>query len=139
MASENLSPEAARKIVEEKLPQQAHIILEQAGESANWNEIHDDLALLKWLQPTNPVEILEPVWDIFDACANAAANGNPRFRILKINSIKMKINSLVYELCNAESMNAESVYKCKNKAEKLTFFKNTKEKLEILTDDTEFS
>ena len=126
MASENLTAEDARKIVSEKLPNLVHIILEQAGESANWNEIHDDLELLKWLWPANPSEIIEPVWQIFDACANAAANGTPRFRLLKVNSIKMKINSLVYELCNAENSNFESVYKCKNMCEKLTFFKNTK-------------
>lgn len=51
----------------------------------------------------------------------------------------MKINSLVYELCNAENSNFESVYKCKNMCEKLSFFKNTNQKLEELTQDADFA
>jgi hypothetical protein len=113
MASEVITPGTAKTAVEEKLPQVHNFIMEQTAGEVNWVEIHEDLTALFWLEPVNPVDIIEPVWDIVDLCANGAASGNPRFRILKINRVKLRVNELIYQLTNARDGNTECVYKCK--------------------------
>ena len=53
------------------------------------------------MEPENTLEIIEPIWDIIDKCATCAAEGSARYRILKINTIKMKLNNLIYEMTNS--------------------------------------
>ncbi|MEE4248245.1 MAG: hypothetical protein V2I33_22885 [Kangiellaceae bacterium] len=113
MASADLTPEQARSDIEEKLPLVIEFVQTQALPDINWVELHEDLSAIFWLNPENPADIVEPVWDIINRCATSAISGTARFRILKINRVKLKVNQIIYELTNARDGNSECVYKCR--------------------------
>jgi hypothetical protein len=56
-------------VIEEKLPYVAEYLQAQTIQDVNWIEVYEDLAALFWLAPTNPGDVIEPVWDIIGRCA----------------------------------------------------------------------
>lgn len=114
--------------VQANCPQIFAYIQSHAPENLNWEEIHKDLEALNWLRddPEKYEDILKSVLEIQDITALQQLQDNDRYKIFKLNRVKIFINTLVYNVTNQKDKSRLVCYAARKKLGDMQFFKTAK-------------
>lgn len=88
--------------IKAKVPEVHSSIIRMAEEEVDWKEIHFELSNINWLvsDPVKDSESIISFWNIVDRYAVSVIEGKPRFRLIKINRIKLFGTEITYGLIN---------------------------------------
>jgi hypothetical protein len=96
----------------------------------------EDLEMLEWLKPLNPIDIFGVSIDILDNNTVALLNDRTRFNIMSVLPIKMKVQGIIYEITNGQTSELSVAPICEVKFSDLRFFDEANVMLKDCTDET---
>lgn len=116
--------------VQDKLP---HIVesLNKLSETKDWEQIREDLASLNWLDSNiqSIATLITAVFRLLDAYALGDLTQQPRCKVLKLNTVKMFLNTSFYNFAAYRNEIKEASSECKKRITDLQFFVKAKELL----------
>lgn len=114
--------------VKSKSPELFSSITKLGGEDIDWEEVKEDLEKLNWLEQEKGKEksIVDAVWEVVDSWGVSQIEGRPRFKVTKINRVKLFVASVIYNLNVSKEAMREICLACQKNAEQLEFYNSAK-------------
>jgi len=105
--------------------------IKKSPESKDWEQIHSDLAALNWLDlniQTIP-PLITAVFKLLDTYALGDLAHQPCCKVLKLNTVKMFLNTAFYNFAAYRNEIKDATAECKKRITDLQFFEKAKDRL----------
>lgn len=116
--------------VQAKLPR-IYESINKTPDPKNWDQIHSDLVTLSWLDPNTQTipPLISGVFKLLDFYALSDLTHQPHYKVLKLNTVKMFLNTAFYNSAAYRNEIKEATTECKKRISDLQFFVKAKERL----------
>jgi hypothetical protein len=122
--------------VQEKLPNIYESVC-RTPELKNWDQIRDDLLSLNWLDINiqSIAPLIANVFTLLDSYTLCDLSHQPRTKLLKLNTVKMFLNTAFYNFASYRNEIKDASAECKKRISDLQFFVKAKESLELAEEE----